>query len=50
MRGAFDITTSGSYALGNGALSTNLIYEYVSDENYYNDFSSGNVDLVTKRY
>lgn len=49
MRGAFDITTTGKYSLGDaGALSTNLIYEYVSDENYYNDFSSGNVNLVTK--
>lgn len=44
MRGAFTLSTTGQYE----GLTTNLNYEYISDPNYYNDFSSGNVNLVTK--
>ena len=44
MRGAFTLSTTGQYENFN----TNLKYEYVSDQNYYNDFSAGNINLVTK--
>ncbi len=45
MRGAFTLTSQGDF--GNG-ISTNFEYDYVSDADYYNDFSVGNIDLVTK--
>ncbi|MED7789190.1 LPS assembly protein LptD [Francisella sp. 19X1-34] len=45
MRGAFTLSSIGDYENG---ITTNLKYEYVSDSQYYNDFSAGNVNLVTK--
>ncbi|WKL76766.1 LPS assembly protein LptD [Francisella tularensis subsp. mediasiatica] len=44
MRGSFALSTTGQYE----NINTNFKYEYVSDQNYYNDFSAGNVNLVTK--
>lgn len=44
MRGAFDLTAKGYYK----DITANFIYEYVSDADYYDDFSGGNVNLTTK--
>lgn len=44
MRSSFTLSTTGQYE----NINTNFKYEYVSDQNYYNDFSAGNVNLVTK--
>lgn len=45
MRGAFDLSSQGNF---NNGITTNLQYQYISDSQYYNDFSAGNVNLVTK--
>ncbi|AJC49384.1 LPS-assembly protein LptD [Allofrancisella guangzhouensis] len=45
MRGAFTFSNNGDF--GNG-VTTTLKYDYVSDKNYYDDFSVGNINLVTK--
>ncbi|WP_150466809.1 LPS-assembly protein LptD [Francisella sp. SYW-9] len=45
MRGAFTLTSKSAFKNG---ISTNFEYDYVSDAQYYNDFSVGNIDLVTK--
>ncbi|MBK2094558.1 LPS-assembly protein LptD [Francisella philomiragia] len=44
IRGAFTASASARY----DKITTNFKYEYVSDENYYDDFSAGNINLVTK--
>ena len=45
MRGAFTYSNTGDF---NNGITTNLRYDYVSDAEYYNDFSVGNINLVTK--
>lgn len=45
MRGAFSYTNTGNFRNG---ITTNLRYDYVSDADYYDDFSVGDVNLVTK--
>ncbi|ASG67712.1 LPS biosynthesis protein [Francisella halioticida] len=45
MRGAFSLSSKGDFENG---ITTNLQYDYISDSQYYNDFSAGNVNLVTK--
>ncbi|AIT09158.1 LPS biosynthesis protein [Candidatus Francisella endociliophora] len=45
MRGAFSLTNTGDFKNG---ITTNLRYDYVSDAEFYNDFSAGNINLVTK--
>ena len=45
MRGAFSYSNTGDFKNG---ITTNFRYDYVSDAEYYNDFSAGNVNLVTK--
>ena len=45
MRGAFSLSNTGDFKNG---ITTNFKFDYVSDAEYYNDFSVGNIDLVTK--
>ncbi len=45
MRGAFTYSNTGDF---NNGITTNFKYDYVSDAEYYNDFSVGNINLVTK--
>ncbi|QLE79809.1 LPS assembly protein LptD [Francisella sp. Scap27] len=45
MRGAFSYTNTGNFKNG---ITTNLRYDYVSDKDFYDDFSVGDVNLVTK--
>ena len=45
LRGAFTISNQGDF---NNGIKTNFQYDYVSDRNYYNDFSVGDIGLVTK--
>ncbi|WP_193790878.1 LPS-assembly protein LptD [Francisella uliginis] len=45
MRGAFTLSSQADFKNG---ITTNFRYDYVSDSQYYNDFSAGNINLVTK--
>ena len=45
IRGAFTISTDTDFKNG---IRSSLKYDYVSDAEYYNDFSEGNISLVTK--
>lgn len=45
MRGALSLSNTGDF---NNGITTNFRYDYVSDAEYYNDFSVGNINLVTK--
>ena len=44
-RGDFTFYDNGNYDNG---FSTSLRYDYVSDNDYYDDFSAGNISLMTK--
>ena len=44
-RGDFTFYDNGTYDNG---IQTLFRYDYVSDEDYYNTFSAGNIDLITK--
>ena len=44
MRGSLTLTNNGDFKNG---ITTMFKYDYVSDKNYYNDYSVGNVGLVT---
>ena len=45
MRGAFSYSNTGDF---NNGITTNIRYDYVSDADYYNAFSVGDINLVTK--
>ncbi len=45
MRGAFTYSNLGDFKNG---ITTNFQYDYVSDADYYNDYSVGSISLVTK--
>ncbi|MBK2132861.1 LPS assembly protein LptD, partial [Francisella tularensis] len=44
IRGAFTLSTTAQYE----NINANFKYEYVSDATYYDDFSAGDINLVTK--
>ncbi|MED7820371.1 MULTISPECIES: LPS-assembly protein LptD [unclassified Francisella] len=45
IRGALTLSSRADFKNG---ITSNLAYDYVSDSQYYNDFSAGNINLVTK--